>query len=300
MTSIFAQTATTQPDVPALTPLPPTPAPSEPAVRFGTVLLAVGIVVLAAWGFRRLARPRKLLLRSVPGRPNRLTAAHVTAVLLGYFIMQAAAIWMLTRVAGLPIEEVHRSAASFGAMLAVQAAWIAVLLLVAHVTFRHGVGNGLGLTWRHWLWDSLRGLVGMLGAWPVCIALAALTTWLWPPSHEHDVLQALADPAAGMPAKVLAVIAAVVGAPLVEELMYRGILQSALRKVLPPWPAILLASALFALSHGDLWQTMPALFALAIALGYNYERCGRLWPSILMHALFNAVSVTMTLLQAAT
>jgi len=36
---------------------------------------------------------------------------------------------------------------------------------------------------------------------------------------------------------------------------------------------------------------MPALFVLSVILGYNYERCGRLYPPVLIHALFNSVFI---------
>jgi hypothetical protein len=58
------------------------------------------------------------------------------------------------------------------------------------------------------------------------------------------------------------------------------------------WAGIIIASALFALAHGVFWM-MPPLFLLAICLGYTYERTGNLWASIVMHASFNAVSISV-------
>ena len=40
---------------------------------------------------------------------------------------------------------------------------------------------------------------------------------------------------------------------------------------------------------------MPPLFVLAVCFGYVYERTGKLWVPIVMHALFNAVSITIAL-----
>jgi membrane protease YdiL (CAAX protease family) len=44
---------------------------------------------------------------------------------------------------------------------------------------------------------------------------------------------------------------------------------------------------------------MPPLFVLAVCFGYVYERTGKLWAPILMHALFNATSITLALFQHA-
>jgi membrane protease YdiL (CAAX protease family) len=51
------------------------------------------------------------------------------------------------------------------------------------------------------------------------------------------------------------------------------------------WVAILITSLIFALVH-DAWSR-PAIFVLALGLGYIYERTGKLWASITIHVLFN-------------
>ena len=128
------------------------------------------------------------------------------------------------------------------------------------------------------------------------IALLQLSGWLLPErfQHVHDILIALGSlPGAW---KLLAVYSVVVLAPLTEEIFFRGLVQSMLRRyVQNAWPAILLTSAMFALMHMQNPQDVLSLFAFGVALGYNYERCGRLYVPILMHGIFNAVSITIWL-----
>ena len=108
------------------------------------------------------------------------------------------------------------------------------------------------------------------------------------------MLKAMRATSAGW--NVLGMVSAIVLAPLAEETFCRGLLQSMLRRYTHrPWVAILLAGAVFAVLHYPYWQHMPALFVLALAIGYNYERCGRLYPAILIHALFNAVNIAISL-----
>jgi membrane protease YdiL (CAAX protease family) len=60
----------------------------------------------------------------------------------------------------------------------------------------------------------------------------------------------------------------------------------------PRWP-LLVSAGLFAALH---WSHGPAaipLFVLAIGLGYLYYKTHRVWPCIVMHALFNAFSLTL-------
>ena len=62
---------------------------------------------------------------------------------------------------------------------------------------------------------------------------------------------------------------------------------------------VVVASVLFALVHYPLWYQVPSMFVFGIVLGYNYERCGRLYAPILAHALFNAVNMAIFLTAAA-
>ncbi len=90
------------------------------------------------------------------------------------------------------------------------------------------------------------------------------------------------------------VILAVVVAPLFEELMFRGLAYPALKRRWGTAPALILVSALFALTHLHLPSVAP-LFALGLGLGLAYEVSGSLLAPIAMHALFNAVNVGMLL-----
>jgi membrane protease YdiL (CAAX protease family) len=59
------------------------------------------------------------------------------------------------------------------------------------------------------------------------------------------------------------------------------------------WLAVLITSLLFAIVH-PIWMA-PAIFVLAICLGYAYERTGNLWVPILIHAAFNTSSTLVFL-----
>jgi membrane protease YdiL (CAAX protease family) len=97
------------------------------------------------------------------------------------------------------------------------------------------------------------------------------------------------------------VIQVVVLAPLLEEVLYRGCLQSAFVSATGrSWPSILAASAIFALVHASAvpWHAMPTLFAVGVVCGLAFERTGRLGPAILFHAAFNALNLGIALASA--
>jgi membrane protease YdiL (CAAX protease family) len=58
------------------------------------------------------------------------------------------------------------------------------------------------------------------------------------------------------------------------------------------WLAILITSLAFALLH-PAWS-WPAIFVLAIGLGYLYERTGNLWAPITVHLLFNSLETLIS------
>jgi uncharacterized protein len=84
-----------------------------------------------------------------------------------------------------------------------------------------------------------------------------------------------------------------VAAPLVEELLFRGLLQNALGKYLPIWGAIILSSFLFSLVHLQPYA-IPGLMSLGIAFGYLYHRTGSLRTNIMLHMANNAFALILT------
>lgn len=78
-------------------------------------------------------------------------------------------------------------------------------------------------------------------------------------------------------------------APLVEELIFRGLVLSRLRKAMPAWLAVLLQGLVFGFVHGQLvWIVYATLFGLL--LGYVRLRTDSLKASILLHMGFNLSS----------
>ncbi|MFK7777194.1 MAG: type II CAAX endopeptidase family protein [Gimesia sp.] len=89
-------------------------------------------------------------------------------------------------------------------------------------------------------------------------------------------------------------ISAVLVAPLFEELIYRVILQGWLEDVLPPFAAIFCSSLVFSFVHG--FPDCIPLFPLAFILGTLFYYRRSFVSNVITHALFNAVNLTMALL----
>ena len=90
--------------------------------------------------------------------------------------------------------------------------------------------------------------------------------------------------------RAIMIVSAVLIAPLVEEVVFRGFVYGAVKRFTDPIFAGLASAALFALAHFHLGSVVP-LFVLALGFTAAYERTGSLLVPMLMHGLFNALSL---------
>lgn len=111
---------------------------------------------------------------------------------------------------------------------------------------------------------------------------------------EHVIFELWKQDGAGISLfKAMACVSAIIGAPLIEELFFRGLLQRLLAGMLKsPAVAIVLTSLAFAAIHQP-WTLQPPVFVLSLVLGWAYFRTGNLALPILIHALFNALQVVL-------
>jgi membrane protease YdiL (CAAX protease family) len=93
----------------------------------------------------------------------------------------------------------------------------------------------------------------------------------------------------------LVCLLALVFAPVIEEVLFRGLFYRPLADRFGPAPATLISALVFALIHGSLFA-FGQLFVLACLLAYVYERSGRIAIPILAHFLYNTVMILLVLL----
>jgi uncharacterized protein len=95
---------------------------------------------------------------------------------------------------------------------------------------------------------------------------------------------------AGAAWQVLSLVVLSLAAPFVEELHFRGMWWSALRRRgLRPWPTLLVTSLLFAVVHLEP-QRAPLLFAAGLAAGFVRMLTGRLGPAFVTHFVINGLA----------
>jgi membrane protease YdiL (CAAX protease family) len=136
--------------------------------------------------------------------------------------------------------------------------------------------------------------VAVLSGTLVCVAAGvawALTVKHVPPFREWQ--EGLMENATVVldPRSWQVVLLLVVAAPLIEEFLFRGFV---LRIMLTTWSsraAIFASALLFAVVHPGL--SFPPVFLLGLATAWLYTRSGRIWPGIILHAVYNGVIVML-------
>ncbi len=89
-----------------------------------------------------------------------------------------------------------------------------------------------------------------------------------------------------------AVISAAVVAPLIEELLFRGVLYIGMRKLIGVHGAAIGSGLLFAAIHYSV-AAFPPLLLLGVLLAYSFERTRNLLVPIAFHVVFNAINLSM-------
>ena len=96
---------------------------------------------------------------------------------------------------------------------------------------------------------------------------------------------------------VMALISVIIIAPIIEEFLFRGVLQNLLKKFMNRSLAILATSVIFSFFHFAISQKLAnitilgSLFILGAFLSFLYEKQKSLISPIFLHATFNAISV---------
>lgn len=87
---------------------------------------------------------------------------------------------------------------------------------------------------------------------------------------------------------IIIILAVVVGAPVVEELLFRGVLYEEIRKVTSLKITMFLTAMIFGLYHFNILQT-PNTFFMGLVLAYVYHKERSIKAPIIVHAVNNSM-----------
>ncbi len=257
----------------------------------GLVLLFAGILV-----YRRMLRRvgiRGGLVRSdLFGLPDALVSATLITLLLLLVAMQ----WIMPPTPPKPPDGTNPASGPSGLQIIYGALQFALPVAAILALL---IARGVGLTTLFGL--KRFGLLRAVGT-AVGLILMLLPIFMLVTAVAYHFLQGHAEPqelvkiyqkaAKSGKHEILwqVMVAAVVIAPITEEILFRGYFYPVLKRYAGPLPSALAVSLLFGAVHNNALG-MPGLTLLALALTLVYEWSGSILVPMFMHASFNGISL---------
>lgn len=216
-----------------------------------------------------------------------VAAVVLVFLLLGIGFAVAAALLDLDR------EAVMGSVAiRYGLAIASQFVLFGIAFLGARL-FGAG-GRALGFR-EATLLATLEGVLGGIAAFVASLAYERFLAIAWPQGHRA-LMEEVAEQMTGLEGPLpLLLFAAVVLAPLGEEIFFRGYVYGGLRSGLAARFAIPISAVIFGAAHLMPWSIVP-LALVGSAAAFAYERRRSIAAPIALHATFNLVSIAFGLL----
>jgi hypothetical protein len=154
-----------------------------------------------------------------------------------------------------------------------------------------------GLSWRRdirWDMKPIDVPIGIVTGVALQLVLVPLLYvpifWLFGDQDVEEAARSLVGRADGSLDVGALILITVVGAPIIEEVFFRGLLQGALTDQFKRIAAVTVAATIFAATHLQALQ-FPALLLVGLVHGLLVVRTQRIAPAIWSHVAFNAVTV---------
>ncbi len=167
----------------------------------------------------------------------------------------------------------------------------AVCWFIVRQTARRPLWESLGLRWqgRSVLYKVLYIFLTIAGV----LVMMQLVSLVVPAGRETDFDRILKVSEA---VRISVAIMAVLSAPVVEELVYRGLLYSGLRKAMNATSAVIIVTLLFAgvhfLQYWGAWRSLVGITLLSLILTIIRAHTKSLMPPIIVHFIFNFIGAT--------
>ena len=249
----------------------------------------------------------RLRLRFVPGTGTGSVYLETFALWLFTFIALSMILpYLLALITGEPLETMGQQEQLLIGMCTMFLSLVALVWpMIRGISFAD-IRAHIGLVPGVWYREVVAGVATYCAALPLLLVGAifyAVLSLLWTllfnetPQPSHPIQDTLASGVSGL---LLIYLLACVAAPIVEEIMFRGVLYRYLRDQTSRmlWFLSFLVSALvssfvFAIIHPQGVVFVPILGALAVGFCIGREWRGSLIAPIIAHALNNAVVMTL-------
>lgn len=208
-----------------------------------------------------------------PGWPEILIAVTIYMLCIGIL-----GYWMLQQPDDAGIFRINvAGAVNFGAgLFALLAAW----------GLRVRNWQAFGFRSTSFGWAAISILLGLAGFCLIFIVEAIYFHFITEVNTQADFQAAAQSGIGGL--LLLLVTGAVLG-PVGEELVFRGVVQTGLKKY-GTWVALTGSALMFAAVHGPSVIFVDA-FVMGLFFGAVYHLSGSIWPAIILHITYNGLNL---------
>jgi len=245
------------------------------------------LLVLALWQKVRDKLP--YLLDPTEAPPPRIALSDGLIAVLAFFILQGvfALLAVQGELAGSPGVWVLVSYAGAGAAVVLFSLYIFWRLKVPDLLESIGLRARSGSVARALVGGPMAGLAAAVAGIVYLIVLQKVEFFRPLLEEQQEAMKSLKEGGLGWFA-----ILAVVGAPLFEEYLFRGLVFRGMRRSMKLLPAVLASAAVFAVVHPPL--SFVPVFGLGVAAALSFEASGLLLAPILAHFFYNGAMVLLT------
>ena len=254
----------------------------------GIIGLVLLLVLGGQWLFRRKSSP---LTENEPWTVPWTWETIAQVLLVGFFLMGQIVIPVLVQAIGTEFVAAlgtrAKAAYTLTYYLLMAGSGLAVLYFSIRPYFP------LPPDWfrlsgkRNWV---LWGTGGYFVALPLMLITSLINQQIWQGQGGSNPLLQIVLEEGDPIALLLFFITAAVAAPIFEELLFRGFLLASLTRYMPVWGAIALSALIFATAHLSFSEILP-LTVLGSMLGFVYTRSRSLLAPMLLHSLWNSVTM---------
>ena len=138
---------------------------------------------------------------------------------------------------------------------------------------------------------AIIGGVLILAAYPLIFLADIVTQRLLQSAPQKQAIVEMFSESSTLEQRILIIVLAVSLAPLAEEFIFRFFMYGVMKRYFGKVVAVLVSALLFAAVHAHLPSFAP-LFVLGSCFAIAYEWSGSILVPMIMHALFNAITLT--------
>jgi len=269
--------------------------PTVPVLTWVFLCSVVWILVACLWRVRKDGRLRALP-EPLPPQPGISVEPYRLWDLAVVFPMFA--LFMSPLLLAADAEKSSQALTSAHVITTIMMLFLLAGFATSVMAWRVPPLDWLGLRWEKWrrlFWMAPLSVAAMWGVFAILMSMGYMR-WMESIGVETvqesvRTLQNSHDP--GLIASMA--IAALVAAPVCEEVIFRGYCYAVLKKYAGAGTSMVTTSLVFACAHGNLASALP-LFLLGLLLVWAYEKTRSLWAPVAIHFLFNTATVVMQFL----